>query len=38
MITAGVDVGAKTIKIVILKDGRIIGQTMIPAGNDVKES
>jgi len=38
MITAGVDVGAKTIKIIILGDGRIIGQTIIPAGYDVQES
>jgi predicted CoA-substrate-specific enzyme activase len=38
MITAGVDVGAKTIKVVILKDGRTIGQTIIPGGYDVKES
>ena len=32
MITAGVDVGAKTIKIIILRDDQIIGQTVIPAG------
>jgi benzoyl-CoA reductase subunit D len=38
MITAGVDVGAKTVKIVLLKDNRIIGQTILPAGYDVKES
>ncbi len=38
MITAGVDVGAKTIKMVILKDDRIIGQTIIPAGYDVQGS
>ncbi len=38
MITAGVDVGAKTIKIIILEDGRIIGQTIITAGYDVGES
>jgi predicted CoA-substrate-specific enzyme activase len=38
MITAGVDVGAKTIKIVILKDGRIIGRTISPAGYDHRES
>jgi predicted CoA-substrate-specific enzyme activase len=38
MITAGVDVGAKTIKIILLKDNLVIGQTIIPAGYDVKES
>jgi predicted CoA-substrate-specific enzyme activase len=38
MITAGVDVGAKTIKIIILKDDRIIGRTIIPAGYDVQGS
>ena len=38
MITAGVDVGAKTIKIIILTDGRIMAQTIVPAGTDVKES
>ena len=38
MITAGVDIGAKTVKIVILKDDEIIGQTLVIAGYDVKES
>ena len=38
MITAGVDVGAKTIKIIILKDDRVIGQNIIPAGYNVQES
>lgn len=38
MITAGVDVGAKTIKIVILKEDQRIAQTLIPAGYDVKQS
>jgi benzoyl-CoA reductase subunit D len=38
MITAGVDLGAKTITIIILKDDQIIGQTVIPAGTDIKES
>ena len=36
MITAGV--GAKTIKIIILKGNRIIGRTVIPAGSDVQRS
>ena len=38
MITAGVDVGAKTIKIIILKDNQVIGQNIIPAGYNVQES
>ncbi len=38
MFTAGVDVGAKTIKIILLKDNLIIGQTIIPVGYDLKES
>ena len=37
MITAGVDIGAKTVKFVILKDGTIIGQALIKAGYDVQE-
>ncbi len=38
MFTAGVDVGAKTIKIILLKDNLIIGQTIIPVGYDLRES
>jgi benzoyl-CoA reductase subunit D len=38
MISAGVDVGAKTIKIILLRDDRLIGQTIIPAGYDVQKS
>lgn len=38
MITAGLDIGAKTVKIVIIKDGTIIGQTLVMAGYDVRES
>jgi benzoyl-CoA reductase subunit D len=34
MITAGVDCGAKTVKVVILKDGKIIGKAMKLAGID----
>jgi predicted CoA-substrate-specific enzyme activase len=36
MITAGLDIGAKTVKIVILKDESIIGQTLVMAGYDVR--
>lgn len=32
MITAGADVGAKTVKVVILKDGRIVGKGISTAG------
>jgi len=39
MITAGIDIGSKTIKIVALKDAKeIVGRVMILAGTDVKES
>lgn len=34
MITAGVDCGAKTVKVVILKDGQIAGKSIVPAGID----
>ncbi len=32
MITAGIDMGSKTVKVVILKDGEIIGKSMTLAG------
>jgi predicted CoA-substrate-specific enzyme activase len=38
MITAGVDVGAKTCKIVILEDGRIIGRAKVLAGFDAGDT
>ena len=38
MITAGLDIGAKTIKVVILKDDNIMGQTLVMAGYDVQQS
>ena len=39
MITAGIDIGAKTVKIVVLKDGKeIVGRAMVQAGTDVKKS
>ena len=34
MITAGIDMGSKTIKVVILKDGEIIGKALEIAGFD----
>jgi benzoyl-CoA reductase subunit D len=38
MLTAGIDCGAKTIKTVILKDGKILGQSIVLAGLDTKAS
>ena len=38
MIVAGVDVGAKTAKVVILKDGEVIGRGIAKTGLDQKES
>jgi benzoyl-CoA reductase subunit D len=34
MITAGVDCGAKNVRVVILKDGEILAKAMVPAGMD----
>jgi benzoyl-CoA reductase subunit D len=34
MITAGIDIGAKTVKVVLLDDGRMLGKTLVPAGID----
>ena len=36
MITAGIDCGAKTIKVVLLKDGQVVGQSLVQAGIDAK--
>jgi predicted CoA-substrate-specific enzyme activase len=36
MITAGVDVGAKNVKVVIQEDGKIMGKSLVPAGLDMK--
>lgn len=38
MISAGLDVGAKTVNILILKDNKVIGQVLVLAGYDVRES
>jgi len=38
MITAGVDSGAKNVKVVIMKDGKVAAKTMVPAGLDAKVS
>ena len=38
MITAGIDMGAKTIKVVVLRDGEIIGRAMDLAGLDAGET
>ncbi len=36
MITAGIDCGAKSIKVVVLRDGRLVGRGMALAGMDTK--
>lgn len=36
MITAGIDMGAKTVKVVIMDDGKIIGKSLILAGIDTQ--
>lgn len=36
MITAGIDSGAKNVKAVIMKDGKVVAKTMVPAGLDAK--
>lgn len=38
MITAGIDMGSKTIKVVILKDGEIIGKSIAMAGFESREA
>ena len=38
MITAGVDLGAKTVKVLILKDDKVIGRGITTTGLDQKES
>ncbi len=38
MITAGVDSGAKAVKAVVMKDGEIIGRSLMPVGVDTKAS
>ncbi len=34
MITAGVDVGAKMVKVVIMKDGKVLSRSSTLSGND----
>jgi predicted CoA-substrate-specific enzyme activase len=38
MITAGVDAGAKTIKVVVIKDKKIAGKALVAAGLDTKDA
>ncbi len=38
MITAGIDMGSKTIKVVVLRDGQIIGKAMTLAGFESREA
>jgi benzoyl-CoA reductase subunit D len=34
MITAGIDMGAKTVKVVILKDGKVLAKSLVVAGRE----
>jgi len=36
MITAGIDIGAKNVKAIIMRDGKIVGKSAFPAGLDAK--
>ncbi len=36
MVTAGIDVGAKNVKVVIQEDGKVLGKGLVPAGLDAK--
>lgn len=38
MISAGIDSGAKNVKAVIIKDGAVIGKSIVPTGIDAKEA
>ncbi|MBI4319282.1 MAG: CoA activase [Chloroflexi bacterium] len=38
MATAGIDIGAKTIKVVVLEDGKLIGKSLVQGGLDQKAS
>ena len=38
MVSAGIDMGSKTIKVVVLRDGRIVGRAIRPAGFDAAAS
>jgi benzoyl-CoA reductase subunit D len=38
MITAGVDAGTKTLKIVLVQSGKIIGRSLVSAGYDLREA
>jgi benzoyl-CoA reductase subunit D len=36
MLTAGIDIGAKTVKIAVAEDGKLIDHVMVPAGEDAE--
>jgi predicted CoA-substrate-specific enzyme activase len=36
MITAGFDIGAKTVKVVFLEDGKVLAKSLVPAGLDTQ--
>lgn len=38
MISAGIDIGAKTVKVVLVDDGKVLAKSMVPAGIDAAAS
>jgi benzoyl-CoA reductase subunit D len=36
MLTAGIDIGSKNIRVVLVKDGEVVARSMVPAGFDAK--
>lgn len=38
MTTVGIDIGAKTVKVVVLEDGSVLGKSLVPAGLDTAAS
>ncbi len=36
MISAGIDIGAKTVKVVLVRDGEILARSKVPAGIDTR--
>jgi activator of 2-hydroxyglutaryl-CoA dehydratase len=38
MITAGIDMGAKNIKVVVLRDGEVLASALVPGGFDAGAS
>ena len=36
MISAGIDIGAKTVKVVLVRDGEVLARSKVPAGIDTR--